>query len=219
MVDPCVNDLLLLGEGLDYKVLAPIAAAAGLVARIMAVPEALEQHLAAASASASAPAAALLAAGLPASERDRWTAVFRRGPALWASTPLVEWSASQPASDLLAALEERIGPLNRPDFRDPNSAVFRLVRLVGLSQGRRLLAGLADTLHQSLAEAATGPVHPAMAHRLAGLAGIYGFAELGRSWRAVETGESRDPAAALALTRQVLDHLAGPLAPGNSRLD
>lgn len=206
MTRPVLNLVLLLDTHPEHARITRVLIDAGLDWMAFAAPA----QLAAAITSTSIPAAALVAAALPAATSEQWSAVVREGPGLWASTPLIAITSAEQPAELRARLEESLGPLAMPSFRDPESAAYRLVRLVGLDQARRLLASLADTLREAVALAGTGPVPAALAHRLAGLAGLYGYAALGQSWKAVELGESGAPGRALAMTRKVLAELEHP---------
>lgn len=210
-----INDVLVLGAGLDAAQLGPILAAHGLGCSVCVELADLTRHQ-----TVSAPAAAaIVAANRSEAERRSWNEALRAGGGLWASTPLIALPDRAPPSVLVARLEQCMGALAQPAFRDPAAADYRLVRLVGLDQARRLLSNLAAALRETLAQAEAGPVRPEAAHRLAGLAGLYGFAELGQHWQAIESGESSDSRAALALTREILARLEDPsalrnLAPG-----
>lgn len=198
-----INDVILLGRWSDRHGPEGVLTSTGLAWTAIDDCETLARH-----AATGAPAAAvILAAGTTAAEREQWLAVLRAAGGLWSSTPLIEWSADGAGGDLVAALAQWLGPLAEPTFRDPDWPVYRLVRLVGFDRAEGLLSGLATVLREALAQAATGPVDLGTAHRLAGLCGLYGFADLGQRWQEYETGESPDAAAAVAATRQVLERL------------
>ncbi|HEY6870508.1 MAG TPA: hypothetical protein VI199_12205 [Novosphingobium sp.] len=198
-----INDILVLGHWSDSQTLATALGSLSLAWTTIADCEGLVSRVA-----SNAPAAvAILPAETPPAERGQWLATVRAGDGLWSSTPLVEWPDPGPADGLQAVLEQWMGPLADPAFRDPASPAYRLVRLVGLERAGSLLRNLASTLQEVLAQSAAGQVDIATAHRLAGLSGLYGFSELGRSWQAYETGDSPDAGPALAATARALDAL------------
>lgn len=177
--------------------------------------------LVAASASQEPPALAIVEPGAGAAE---WLARLRAQPGLWSTTPVLALGApgedelavngwiTPEATDaeVLAAVERWTGPLGRPELRDPEDPRYRLVRLIGMDRAADMLARFAGKLETALAMLEP-PVDraglPALAHGIAGMAGLYGFSELGELWLAVERGESRGVAAVEAATRLSLDAL------------
>lgn len=206
-----MDDILGLGHWANSEAVAAALASVGLAWSVVGDCD----SLAARAISGAPAAAALLPAGVPAAARARWVAALRSGSGLWSSTPVIDWPATGTDPDLLAALEQWLGPLAEPDFRDPTSPGYRLVRLVGLDRARGLLGNLASALREVLGRGADGPIDQTTAHRLAGLSGLYGFSDLGRLWQACETGDLDHLAPALAETARVLDRL-GRWSPGTN---
>lgn len=110
-----------------------------------------------------------------------------------------------------AAIEQWTGPLAEAAFRNPDDAHYRLVRLVGRTRAHGMLARLAEHLREALAALEHGRPAAALAHRFAGVAGLYGFAELARCWQMVELDEHPDLAGVRATTQGVLDQLDASL--------
>jgi hypothetical protein len=109
---------------------------------------------------------------------------------------------SEPA--LLALLREWGGPLEDHTLRRaPWNFHYRLIRLLGLTAADATLDRLAQALRQAVEEATeTNARIPA--HRLAGIAGICGFAELSRLWARVDRGEGEAFASAMETSRSVI---------------
>lgn len=104
-------------------------------------------------------------------------------------------------------LEQWAGPLDDPAFRAaPYGRRYRLVRLLGLDNADAILARLKSALREAVEEAGRDE-HLASAHRLAGLVGMVGFAELSGLWSAVDRGEPGALDRAVAGSRAVLDEL------------
>jgi hypothetical protein len=118
----------------------------------------------------------------------------------WIELPLDEAAA-------IAAIEEWTGPLADRAWRDPDDPGYRLVRLVGMTRATAMLGRLAVQLAEALTRLAE-PGDPAvlrgLAHRVAGIAGLYGFADLGEAWLKVERGESGAEAVAAEAARVAL---------------
>lgn len=203
MVTGPINNIVVLGRWPDRQGPDADLAAAGLGWTAIEDPRGLPGHM----ASAAPAAAAILPADQSSDERDRWLADLRSAAGLWASTPVIAWPVPTAEGGLREALEQWMGPLADPGFRDPESPIYRLVRLVGLDRAGNLLDNLASTLREVLAQAAMAPIDTATAHRLAGLSGLYGFARLGRCWQDYESGESSDASAALSATTEALARL------------
>jgi hypothetical protein len=169
-----------------------------------------------------APAAAMLDAG---SQGAEWLQALRALPGLWGNTPVVAvgdqaidgplavagWIA--PAAEeraVLAAIEECTGPLADHGLRDGEDPAYRLLRLIGRTRAAAMLGRLAEQLEDGLGLVSAGdPAEDraalrAVAHRIAGAAGIYGFAELSGLWLRVERGESVDLPALLGVTQAVI---------------
>lgn len=174
----------------------------------IAAPEAIDAE--------SLPAVAILGDGAPA---DAWIAAIRALPGLAAGTPVLALGAPDRAvasgargridwplypAQAQAVLEQWAGPIAGHGFRDPDSPLYRLVRLAGREQAESMVRRFADTLEDALALAARGePIRP-VAHRVAGLAGLVGFGELTPLWSTLDRPESADPAPVVAATEAVL---------------
>jgi len=149
-----------------------------------------------------------------------WLAALRALPGLWGSTPVLAigdsardgplavagWLAPDADLDMaVAAIENWTGPLADLAFRDGDDPAYRLLRLVGMTRATAMLGRLGDVLAEGLAAHAAGDGAGlrALAHRIAGAAGMHGFAELGALWLRVEQGESVDPAELAMATEAV----------------
>lgn len=112
---------------------------------------------------------------------------------------------------LLALLRHWAGPLGDHMLRgEPWSPRYRLIRLMGLEAADATLARLAAALGEAVAAAGDGGT--VSAHRLAGVAGLCGFAELGGLWSRVDRGEDDALPAALAASRSAAAEIARALA-------
>jgi hypothetical protein len=111
----------------------------------------------------------------------------------------------------LALLRHWAGPLDDHALRgEPWSPRYRLIRLMGLESADAMLARLAAALGDAVAGAGDGGT--VSAHRLAGIAGLCGFAELGGLWSRVDRGEDAALPAALAASRSAAAEIARALA-------
>lgn len=103
------------------------------------------------------------------------------------------------ASVLLDRVRHRAGPLEDHGLRAaPLSPRYRLIRLLGLDAADGMLRRLRD----ALAEAVDEDAPPA--HRLAGIAGMCGFADLAEAWSRVDRGEEAALPVATAASRQAI---------------
>jgi hypothetical protein len=101
----------------------------------------------------------------------------------------------------LDLLSHWTGPLDNHGLREePWNARYRMIRLLGLEAADGMLERLRDTL----AEALTSDTENLSAHRLAGIAGMYGFNELGEAWSRVDRGEDSALAAAIIASRETV---------------
>lgn len=156
----------------------------------------------------------------PQSRCAAWLGAMRSLPGLWGSTPAL--AVGDPATDgplavagwlapdadpatILAAIENWTGPLADPAFRDGDDPAYRLLRLVGMTRATAMLGRLGALLAEGEAAhaAGDGPELRQLAHRIAGAAGMHGFAGLGALWQRIEQGESIDPAVLAAATDAV----------------
>jgi CheY-like chemotaxis protein len=102
----------------------------------------------------------------------------------------------------------------------PDLADHPATRL-GAIFGEEEIAGLLSRLHEQLVEAlaidARDTALPARAHKLAGLAGTLGFADVSRHWLAVSEGDKSALPTARIATRRALHDLArfGPTSQDN----
>lgn len=100
------------------------------------------------------------------------------------------------SDDAVAALARRWAPQTLP-------ALDRLASALGETEVLRLAAGLREQLEQALRSLETGG-DAALAHRVAGFAGMLGLTELGRDWNALSHGR-RDHVASLRIdTRRAI---------------
>lgn len=89
--------------------------------------------------------------------------------------------------ELLALLRRWAGPLDNHGLRaEPWTFRYRLIRLIGLEAADGMLHRLKESLERAVEDTEDANVSP---HRLAGIAGMCGFAELSQSWSAVDRGE------------------------------
>lgn len=111
----------------------------------------------------------------------------------------------------LALLRHWAGPLDDHALRgEPWSPRYRLIRLMGLESADATLARLAAALGEAVAAAGDGGT--VSAHRLAGVAGLCGFAELGGLWSRVDRGDEDALPAAVAASRSAADEIVRALA-------
>lgn len=110
------------------------------------------------------------------------------------------------ASALLDMLRQRAGPLEDHGLRAaPWSPRYRLIRLLGLDAAD----GMLRRLREALAEA-VGETEPP-AHRLAGIAGMCGFADLSEAWSRVDRREGGALPGAMDASRRVIAEIDGAL--------
>ena len=115
-------------------------------------------------------------------------------------------------TDLLTLLHQWAGPLDDHALRaEPWNFRYRLIRLIGLDAADRMLLRFRDSLSQAV-ERPDG--HYFSPHRIAGIAGMCGFAELSRAWSAVDRGEVDHLSAALDGSREVIAQIDGALRDG-----
>jgi CheY-like chemotaxis protein len=81
------------------------------------------------------------------------------------------------------------GPLADHDFRSPGNPRYRLVRMMGLAESERLFAMFVQSLKQGLADLQNGGDVRHVAHNVAGIAGMMGYADLNALWSAVSKGD------------------------------
>lgn len=94
------------------------------------------------------------------------------------------------------------GPLDDHSSREePWSFRYRLIRLVGLEAADGMLLRLKDSL---VGAVTAGEGEPVAAHRLAGIAGLCGFAELGGLWSRVSHGGGGSLDEAVGASRAVI---------------
>jgi CheY-like chemotaxis protein len=94
----------------------------------------------------------------------------------------------------LVETAERWRPEGKPE------ALARLGEVFGEAEIARMLSGLRDVLQEGLDALGTSEV-PVIAHRIAGIAGILGFTDLGRDWRTLSESGASDDAAVRRRTR------------------
>ena len=112
-------------------------------------------------------------------------------------------------AEFLALLRQWAGPLDDHALRaEPWNFRYRLIRLIGLENGDAMLRRLRDALMQVVDGAAGEPNSP---HRLAGIAGLCGFPELGRLWTAVDRGEDDALPPAIEGSRRCIAQIAREL--------
>jgi hypothetical protein len=97
---------------------------------------------------------------------------------------------SLPLEDLefLDILRRWAGPLDDHALRTSLQGPYRLIRLVGYDNASAMLDRFAAALHEAIATAGEDPA-AVPAHRLAGIAGMVGFAELNELWARVDRRE------------------------------
>ncbi|MCW1427478.1 Hpt domain-containing protein [Novosphingobium sp. JCM 18896] len=118
---------------------------------------------------------------------------------------------------LLALLRQWAGPLEDHAARaEPWHFRYRLLRLLGLDNTDVMLARLRANLREAVDQAeAEGTA--TSAHRLAGLAGICGFAEVSQAWSRVDQNEVGALAGALDVSRRAIADLDAVLGdPGGT---
>lgn len=94
---------------------------------------------------------------------------------------------------LRRAIEQWTGPLADHDFRDLTNPLYRLTRLAGQTDARRLLERFGHSVEEALDQLSDGGVETAfVVHKLAGLAGLFCFTELSDLCAQVDRGESDD---------------------------
>lgn len=112
------------------------------------------------------------------------------------------------ADALRDLLRQWAGPLDDHALRAPPfSARYRMIRLVGLDNANAMLARFRQTLAEAV-ETATRDPAAVPAHRLAGLSGMMGFAELNRLWARVDGGDGMALASAIAASRDAVAAIA-----------
>lgn len=96
---------------------------------------------------------------------------------------------------------------------DVAAPLARLEAAFGAGEVRSLLLGLRRVLVEALAALARERPRD-VAHGVAGMAGMLGFAVAGRAWRACDEGRTTDPQALHRHTRVALATIDTILAPG-----
>ena len=101
-------------------------------------------------------------------------------------------------------LEQWAGPIDDHALRAvPFSPRYRLIRLVGFAAAEGMLRRFEAELAAAVACAETDPAQ-VPAHRLAGVAGLVGYEDLGALWAEAEKGGEKELARAVAASRKVL---------------
>lgn len=116
---------------------------------------------------------------------------------------------------LLALLRQWAGPIDDHASRaEPWAFRYRLLRLLGLDNADAMLARLRANLGEAV-ERAEAEGSATSAHRLAGLAGICGFAEVSQAWSRVDQNEAGAIVGALEVSRRAIADLDAVLGePG-----
>ena len=115
----------------------------------------------------------------------------------WSDQELAGADATVPLSvtaDALAELARRWWPV------DPDDLLVRLERSMGTAE----IDGLLSRLREQLEAASAGDGGAVGAHRIAGIAGMLGFPQLGAAWLAVSHGEPGAEQVAGVETRRAL---------------
>lgn len=116
-----------------------------------------------------------------------------------------------PPAHLWRLLGEWAGPLDDHGLRQaPWNFRYRLIRLVGLTSADAMLQRLKDTLEEAVETVASGD-ETVPAHRLAGIAGMCGFPELGRAWSLADRQEDGALDAAIKASRDTIAELDAAL--------
>lgn len=117
-------------------------------------------------------------------------AAVRALPAPANGTPILGDMADPLDEDAFTErLEHWAGPLGDHALRAPPfDARYRLVRLIGWDNASGMLERFRAALEDAIATAARNP-DAVPAHRLAGLAGMIGYADLHRLWSNVDAGD------------------------------
>ncbi|MFS0771714.1 hypothetical protein [Sphingomonas sp. 1P08PE] len=125
--------------------------------------------------------------------------------------PIVAWVAAAQATpaDVDDVLDKAAGAAGikalaqrwRPD--DPSATLDGLEAALGADEIGEMIGRLRAQLTAALAALATTD-HPAEAHRIAGIAGMLGFGQLGAAWLAVSQGVEGSGTAARIATRRAL---------------
>jgi CheY-like chemotaxis protein len=105
------------------------------------------------------------------------------------------------------AVEQWAGPLDDSGFRDIGSNTYALTRLAGRDHAMRLLDNFAHSLAEALARIDAGGDVPSIAHQIAGIAGVVGYASLGAAWSAAVSGGAEELKAARLAAKDVLADL------------
>jgi CheY-like chemotaxis protein len=100
---------------------------------------------------------------------------------------------------------ERWRPEGKPE------ALERLGDVFGEAEITRMIHGLRDVLQEGLDALGTSDL-PVIAHRIAGIAGILGFTDLGRDWRTLSENDPSDDAAVRRRTRIAIAEMDRDLA-------
>lgn len=156
---------------------------------------------------AGAPAAILIDGDAPGAT-DLVAAIRELAPPLNGTPMLVigEGDLEKPLSEtaLLERLRYRTGPLEDHALRAaPWTPRYRLIRLLGLDAADAMLRRLRDALAEALGE------EEPPAHRLAGIAGMCGFADLAEAWSRVDRGEEGALPDARNASRDVIAEIDG----------
>jgi hypothetical protein len=136
--------------------------------------------------------------------------VLRTHPAV-RDAPIVAWVAAAQAmpADVDDVLDKATGAPGmkalaqrwRPD--DPSATLDGLEAALGTEEIGEMIGRLRAQLTAALA-ALTTTDHPAEAHRIAGIAGMLGFGQLGAAWLAVSQGAEGSSTTARIATRRAL---------------
>jgi CheY-like chemotaxis protein len=84
------------------------------------------------------------------------------------------------------------GSLHDHAFRSLANPHYRLVRLSGQTVADELILSFADHLEEALTYLDERNPDPRVPHQIAGLAGMIGYDDLSRAWRALDAGETVD---------------------------
>lgn len=114
----------------------------------------------------------------------------------------------------LATIRCWAGPLDDHGFRDLANPHYRLVRLGGRTVADGLIARFIDHLDRALAWLDDPVPGSPVPHQVAGLAGMIGYDEISRIWRAIDAGDSFDAAALRARIDAAIDRMRGDIARG-----
>lgn len=108
---------------------------------------------------------------------------------------------------LRAAIEYWAGPVGDHGYRDPEAPHYRLIRLGGREMMTSTFERFAVSLDDALTRIEKGEAPRPIAHQIAGIAGMMGYAKLGQIWSLVDQGMTKNLPDAQAATRDVLARL------------